>query len=446
MSRVHDETLLHHAEDPSMPPHALPSERCVLGAVLWHGPELARPLHRADFYHSWHGDLLEIIRGLYGRHPDLEYLDPVAVLHEVVRVGHTDQAFTIIDLYDEARARGVSVVSARYHVEQILDAAEARLRQTYGQALAAGADDGATLTQELHDRIADVRGRAGADEHRVAESRIGEIVRRARLAAATTPAATPTGLADLDAALNGGLRPATFNVLGARPGAGKSLLAGSVAAHVASTGLARVLYLTLELSATEVTNRVLAGVSGVELTRLQNPDRLDDTDHYRLDHAQEQVADWPLHIVDGSRTIGQVEDTARRFLSPAPAGLLVVDYLGRIREDGSAPSRERHVGLCSSRLTDLAHELRIPVLCVVSFSRDSARRPGPPRMDDIRDSGTVESDADTVMLMWQPEPEDAHGVELLIDKNRYGELGSVPLVRQGHRGRVVSVARWGAAA
>lgn len=441
-----DQMVIAQRIDPSLPPNALPSERALLGAVLWHGPWVARQLVPSDFYRDWHGQLLSIIRELYGRHPTISYLDPVAVKDELFRQGLHDKATDMLFMYSEANQLAVSDISARYHAERILDSAEARIVQRLGQRIATTSPDNAlSALAEMQPELASVRARAG-DDDQVSASQLSELARLNALAAATSTPAMSTGLTDLDRVLNGGLRPSTFNVLGARPGVGKSMMACGVALHMGSTGGCRVLYVTLELPASEVTNRMVANVSGVELTNLQNPERLSDHDYHRYGDARERIQDWPIHIVDGAKTIAQVEDAARRFLASVPSGLLIVDYLGRIREDGAAASRERHVALCSSRLTDLAHELRIPVLCVVSFSRDSVKRGGPPRMDDIRDSGNVESDADTVMLLWQPEPTQAEEIDLIVAKNRYGPETTVQLRKQGHRGRLASATTRGWAA
>lgn len=441
MTSPHDEALAQQYADASMPPAAIASERILLGAALYHGTSILRPLTVEDFYYPWHQELFTLIIDAHANRPHVERLDIYAIKDEILRRGKASRLTDVIFMWDEAIAGAVSRVSARYHVERILETVEARLVQTYGQRLTQLGDDterADEVAAEMREKIADVRRRLDGDTATRDTTRLDNLVRLNKLAAATSPPAMSTGLPDLDRALNGGLRPSTFNVLGARPGVGKSMLAGGIALHMGRTGSARVLYVTMELSAGEVTNRMLSNLAGVELTRLQNPKLLTDPDLIAIDDAEDRLSGWPIHVIDGGRTIDQVEAAARAYLGDVPAGLLVVDYLGRIREDGSATTRERHISLCSSRLTDLSRELRIPVLCVVSFSRNSVRRGDAPRMDDIRDSGTVESDADTVMLLWQPSAEDEAAIEVVVDKNRYGAVTTVPLVKQGHRGRMVS--------
>lgn len=448
MTDRHDEALAGQYADASMPPNVLASERVLLGAVLWHGLAVAHPLRPEDFYAERHRTLFQLIVDMYDRKPHITYMDPIAVKDEMFRLGRATQATDMFNMYDEAIARACGDTATRYHVERILETAQARAAQTLAQRAAQVAGDpeaSAAAVAAMQASSADYAARLG-DDDQIDRTRLGELARVGRLAAATTPPAMSTGLIDLDRALNGGLRPSTFNVLGARPGVGKSLLAGTIAVHMGSTRQARVLYLTMELSAAEVTNRMLANIAGVDLTRMQNPDQLTDSDHLALDAAQDRYNDWPIHVVDGSKTIGQVEAAGRTFLGDVPAGLMIVDFLGRISEDGTAGSRERHVALCASRLTDLSRELRIPLLCVVSFNRDSVKRQTAPRMDDIRDSGNVESDADTVMLLWQPSANDPDRVEVVIDKNRYGQVQNIDLMRQGNRGRLVNAHRDGWAA
>lgn len=449
LSTKHDEALQAQYGDSSLPPNVLPCERAALGGALLHGLDCLHPLRSDDFYSPKHQALFDLLVDMYTAHPG-GYLDPVAVKDEMFRRGRPLEATPMVLMYDEAIGMAVNPVSVRYHIERILETAELRAKQALGQRLAqvAGNPEAAAAALADYQRVADdYRIRLAGSEMR--GTSLADHAREARLAAATSPPAMSTGLLDLDRALSGGLRPSTFNVLGARPGAGKSLLAGTVALHLGSTHMARVLYVTMELSAREVTNRMLSSIGGIDLTKLQNRHLLTDPDLIALDDAEEKLRDWPIDIVEGGRAIEDIESLARDYLGAAPAGLLVVDFLQRIKEDGaSTASRERHVGMCSSRLTDLSRELRIPVLCVVSFNRDSARRQNAPRMDDIRDSGTIESDADTTMLLWQPDPNAADEIQMVIDKNRYGQVCTVPLRRQGSRGRFVSSARdgWGTAA
>jgi replicative DNA helicase len=446
----HNEALAGQYADVSMPPNVLSSERALLGAVLWHGPHLAYPLREEDFYSDRHQRLFGMVSNLYERKPHVEHFDPIAVKDEMFRVGRATDATDMFNMFDEAVSMACGATASRYHVERILETAQGRAAMQLAQRAAQVAGDPvrhAEAVAAMQASAADYQTRLN-DDDQLGRSSLAELARINRLAAATTPPAMSTGLIDLDRALNGGLRPSTLNILGARPGVGKSLLAGSIAVHMGSTRQARVLYVTMELSAAEVTNRMLANISGVDLTRMQNPDQQTDHDLLALDDAQERYNDWPIHVIEGSRTIEQVESAGRSFLGDVPAGLMVVDFLGRIREDGTAVSRERHVALCASRLTDLSRELRIPILCVVSFNRDSVKRQTAPRMDDIRDSGNVESDADTVMLLWQPSANDPDRVEVVIDKNRYGQVQNIDLIRQGNRGRLVNASRdgWGTAA
>lgn len=444
MTSPHDQALVEQYADASLPPAVVSSERILLGAALYHGASILRPLTVEDFYHPWHQELFNLIIDAHAQRPHIERIDIYGVKDEILRRGKASRLTDVICMWDEAIAGAVSPITARYHVERILETAEARLVQSYAKRLTQVGDNperADEVTTEMRDKVAAIRARADNDTAAIEATRLDNLVRLNKLAAATSPPAMSTGLSDLDHALSGGLRPATMNILGARPGVGKSMLAGGIALHMGRSQTARVVYLTMELSASEVTNRMLSNLAGVELTRLQNPKLLNDHDLIAIDEAEDRLKGWPIHVVDGSRTIDQVESVARSYLGSAPAGLLVVDYLGRIREDGSANTRERHISICSSRLTDLSRELRIPVLCIVSFSRQSVRRGDAPRMDDIRDSGTVESDADTVMLLWQPEAEDVSGIEVVIDKNRYGSVGTVPLVKQGHRGRLASASR-----
>lgn len=133
-----DDQLLAQYEDRSLPPNVLPCEDALLGAVLLHGLRCAHPVLAEDFYRKWNADLFQVITDLYARFPGEDYLDPIAVKDELFRRGRPDDATPMFLLYDDAIQRWAH---PGFHVERILDAAEARLVQRYGQTLAQAGSD-----------------------------------------------------------------------------------------------------------------------------------------------------------------------------------------------------------------------------------------------------------------------------------------------------------------
>jgi replicative DNA helicase len=236
----------------------------------------------------------------------------------------------------------------------------------------------------------------------------------------------PTGLVDLDD-LTAGLQNSEFIVLAARPSLGKTSLAIQVAVSAAHDFGLPVLFVSLEQSRVELGERVLCNRAKVGSHQLRRgfigPEEVS-----RILATKRDLDQAALHIDHTpSQSVTRIAANARRLKRKADIRLVVIDYLQLIDPADKKAPRQEQVASISRRLKLLSRELAIPVLCLAQLNRNSEdRADGRPRLADLRESGALEADADTVLLLHRPKEPD-HSVEVIVAKQRNGATGSVML-------------------
>lgn len=231
---------------------------------------------------------------------------------------------------------------------------------------------------------------------------------------------------DLDEVTHG-LRPGQLAIVGARPSVGKSVIAANIAAGACKAGLG-VHFASLEMTKTEVMNRLLAAEAKVDLGRLMKR-TLTDQDWQQLGDKAGLIGGWHLRVDDqGSQTLAQIRARARSTSRRFPLSLIVVDYLQLMAPRDRRASREQQVGENSEGLKALAKELEVPVLALAQVNRESARSSDKrPQMADLRESGRIEADADHVWLLHREDLVDRDSMtgalEIHVAKNRNGPSG-----------------------
>src|SRR3990170_162004 len=241
-----------------------------------------------------------------------------------------------------------------------------------------------------------------------------------------------TGYDDLDSKL-AGMQDSNLLILASRPGQGKTSLALNIAANVAIREGLPVGFFSLEMSKEEVVDRLLVSQSEVDAWKLKTG-RLDDEDFDRLQEAMGILADAPLFIDDTpASNILEMRTKARRLQVEHGLSLLIVDYLqliiGRHLEN-----RVQEVSEISQSLKNLARELKIPILACSQLSRAVEQRgTKKPQLADLRESGAIEQDADVVMFIWRPDPDNMEQVKLDIQKHRNGPTGEIDMMFRPER-------------
>lgn len=245
-----------------------------------------------------------------------------------------------------------------------------------------------------------------------------------------------TGFTKLDNML-GGLQKSDLILLAARPSMGKSALALNIAANIACSQNLPVGIFSLEMSRDQVIDRLIAAEAGIDLWKLRTG-RLshegEDDDFSRIRQALDTLSKAPIYIDDTpSMNILQIRSMARRLQSHRGLGLLVIDYLQLMQPRNATDSAVRQVTEISRSLKILARELDIPVLALSQLSRAVEQRsPQIPRLADLRESGSLEQDADVVLFIYRedryrPESERKNMADIIIAKHRNGPVGKVEL-------------------
>jgi len=251
----------------------------------------------------------------------------------------------------------------------------------------------------------------------------------------------PTGFLDLDRLL-AGMQDSNLLILAARPGIGKTALATNIAQYVAVEKKMPVGYFALEMSNLEMVDRMLVSQANIDAWKLKTGNLKDD-DFARLSEGMGVLAESPLYIDDTpGQSILELRTKARRLHSQVGIKLLIVDYLQLCVGDKNYESRVQEVGAISQGLKNLARELKIPVLALSQLNRGvESRTDKTPMLADLRESGSIEQDADVVMFMYRTDENNLEDLKLAIAKHRNGALGTMDLKFRGDRVKFYGVER-----
>ncbi len=424
--------------DRRVPPHDIEAEESLLGAMLLSRDAIAAAIEVVgadDFYKPAHTHVFEAVCGLYGRG---EPADPVTVADELRRgdllevVGGTG---TLIALQAATPATGNAGRYARI-VEEL-----ALLRRMIGVA-----GEIAELGYSVPEDVTGAVDRAeslvfGVAQRRLADSTgelrqlLGESLDHLEKLYERGDAVTgiPTGFHDLDHQL-AGLQPSNLIICGARPGTGKTSFALGIAANAALEAGRPALFFSLEMSKLEITNRLLCGEARIDSTRMRNG-KLLDGDWKKISSAMSRLYEAEMYIDDNPMvTVMDIRAKARRLKSKVgDIGIVVVDYIQLMSGRHNAESRQVEVSEISRGLKILARELECPVLGLSQLSRNLEQRADKrPMLSDLRESGSLEQDADVVMFLYRDElyhddSPDKGVAEVIVAKHRAGPTGTCKL-------------------
>src|SRR3989344_6069096 len=247
----------------------------------------------------------------------------------------------------------------------------------------------------------------------------------------------PTGFSDLDNLL-AGFQKSDLIILAARPSMGKTTLALDIARLSATKHKPPVGIFSLEMGTQQLVDRMLAAQSGVDSWRLRTGKISKDEEYERLQLGMAELSEAPIYIDEqSSSTALSMRSVARRLKIEKSLGLIVIDYLQLISPVHAGPnvSLNQQVTEVSRMLKGMARELDIPVLALSQLSRDIEKTRRRPRLSDLRESGSIEQDADVVMFIHRDEPTDessdkkdrSGAVKILIEKHRNGPIGDIDL-------------------
>lgn len=420
-----------------VPPQNIDAERAVLGAIMLHKEALhdvADHLDSSHFYAHKHGIIYDAMQTLSKNSEPIDSLTVTQKLRELGTLDSVGGPLYITDL-----ATGVpSSLHAKHYAEIVYKNALLReLVDAGGDIGELGYSEPEDITETLdaaEKRIFEVTSRPGAQKFVAMSSMLDEAWQRfdALADSKDTLRGVPTGFKDLDNLL-AGFQKSDLIILAARPSVGKTTLAMDIARHVAVRNNVPVGIFSLEMSSQQLVDRMLAAEAHVSSWQLRTGQIHKENDFTVLQEALARLSKAPLYIDDyAGNSMVRMRSIARRLKNEHGLGLIVVDYLQLITTTKNYDNMVNQVTEISRSLKNLAKELDVPVLALSQLSRAVESRGGKPRLSDLRDSGSIEQDADIVMFIHREdkgkdESERTNIAEILIEKHRNGPTGMVQL-------------------
>jgi replicative DNA helicase len=429
-----------------IPPHNDDAERAIVGAMLIdeNAVSISRQyLNPEDFYSPRHRKIFEAVLSLFnkGTRADLLTLNG-----ELEKTGRLDEAGGT-DYIASLTHAVPSSANVEYYAQIVQNCSLRRsLIRISGESGARAFDETVEpklLLEETQQKLFYV-----SDPHRIfhykkAENVINSVFNYLSevFKSKAEFTGTPTGFSALDR-LTLGFQPAELIIIGARPGVGKTAIALSMAANIAIRQNIPAAYFSLEMSDKSLMMRLISSESGLDSQKLRTG-FFAKSDFNRIFAAAELMHDAPLFIVDTPHmTMLDIQSMARMLRVQEKVEIIFIDYIGLITSDNPRLARYEFISEVSRALKGLARELNIPVVALTQLRRESEREKRSPNLADIRDSGSIEQDADMVLFLSRdreleksPEEqakEEGQKVQLLLAKNRNGPVGTIDLTYLRH--------------
>ena len=434
-----------------VPPQDLDAEQSVLGGMLLSKDAIAdvvTVLKGDDFYRPAHETIFNVILDLYGKG---EPADPITLAAEltrrgeITRVGGSSYLHTLVNVVPTA-------ANAEYYAEIVFERAvlrrlvEAGTRITQmGYAADGALEDIVNDAQKLLFSVNEQRTTEDYERLGVRlESDIDAIEQLGRRG--TTLTGLPTGFADLDSLTNG-YQPEQMIVVAARPAMGKSTFATDILNACSVKADIPTAFFSLEMSRSEISHRIMSSNGKIPLHHIRSGQMTED-DWGKLRGIQQRLFECPMYLdTSPNLTLMDIRAKTRRMVQQHGIQLLVVDYLQLMSTGGRRrDARHEEVGEISRSLKLLAKELHIPVVALSQLNRNSEQRTDKkPVMSDLRESGSIEQDADMVILLHRDDAYDkesprAGEADFIVAKHRNGPTGTLTTAFQGHYSRFVDMA------
>lgn len=432
-----------HSKDKGgrVPPQDIVAEKSLLGAIMISDavmPEVLTVLRPRDFYEKRHEIIFTAMSHLYDQHKPIDLLTLTAELksQKMLKdvggapyltelsnfVPAASHAKAYADIIEKASVRrrlikaGTDIANKAYEddaeVDNLIGAAEKDLFEVSDKIIKSDYVAMDELLADAFDRIEELHKNKGALR------------------------GLKTGFRDLDKK-TAGFQKGDLIIIGARPAMGKTTFAQNLAYNIASINNKGVLFFSMEMAANEIIDRMISDVSGVDNWKMRTGN-LSEEEFQKIGDALSEMDEIPIYIDDtSSMTIVELRNKARRAMHDHDIGIVIVDYLQLLSgTDRYKGQRVQEVTEISRGLKILARELEIPVIALAQLSRSVTGRDDPrPVLSDLRESGSIEQDADLVMFLHRPDYyrqnddnyEETHITELLVQKHRHGAVGKIEL-------------------
>ena len=421
-----------------VPPNSMEAEVSVLGAMVQDSIAVQRAteqLKPEDFYQPEHREIFQVMADLNRHQAPIDLTTLQAELSRkgtLEGVGGLRYLMKIVsDVPTAANVRSyIEIVREKSILRKLIAACGKISQESYSQQKEVS-DILSDAEREIFDIVMNRQeGEALKPMSEVILTTLDQIQELARLRGEI--AGVPTGFIDLDSLLTG-LHPGELIVVGARPAMGKTSFAMNIAEHAALNKGKVTAVFTLEMPREQIAMRMLCSDARVDMQRVRRGTLRDD-DWDRIAKTLGPLSAAPMYIDDTAAiTPTQLRSRCRQLKMDKGLDLVVVDYLGLMRADGKTENRQLEVSEISRQLKAIALELKIPVVACAQLSRANKDRVDKrPMLSDLRDSGSIEQDADVVMFLHREEyynkdTEDKNIGEVIISKQRSGPLGTVKL-------------------
>lgn len=435
------------------PPHDNTAEMAVLGSMMLSKDAIAdvvEKITREDFYRPVHQNIYATIIDLYGRGEPADAVTVAADLqrhNQLIRIGGAPYLTDLLQSVPTAASAGyyATIVAQRSTMRRLAEAGTRIAGWGYSGADGEEVDKVVDQAQQEVYAVTESR-RSSSDFVSIADLMQSTLDEIDAIGSGTSNVGVHTGFQDLDEVTNG-LQPGQLIVVGARPGCGKSTLAMDFLRTCAIRHKKPAVMFSLEMSKSEIVMRVISAQSSIKLNDIRSG-RCSDDDWMKMAKLMGDVAEAPLYIDDSPNlTMMEIRAKARRLKQKHGLSLIVVDYLQLMSGGKSYQSREQEVADYSRSLKLLAKELSVPVVALSQLNRKSEERHDKrPQLSDLRESGSVEQDADMVILIHRPdayERDDPRGGEadLILAKHRNGPTKTITVAHQLHMSRFSDMAR-----
>lgn len=415
-----------------VPPHNIEIEQSVLGALMLDKDgviKVADFLKVGDFYKNNHNLIYQTIIDLYEKREPIDFLSVSNKLEEkkkLEEVGGASYLATLINSVPSAShlVHYAKIVQKKALLRRLIETANSIAEMGYQES-----EDVEKILDEAEQKLFNVSQKYIKQEFvpiksilEEAFNRIDELHKEGNKFRGL-----PTEFPDLDNIL-AGLQKSDFIVLAARPSIGKTTLALDIARNIGIKSKVPVGIFSLEMSSDQLVDRLIAAQAGVDLWRLRTG-KLKSDDFQKIGEAMGILSETPIFIDDtATANIMEMRTIARRLQAEHKLGLIIIDYL-QLMEGRNSENRVQEISEISRGLKNLAKELNIPVLALSQLSRAVESRPDQiPKLSDLRESGSIEQDADVVLFLYRedrvkPDTPNKNVVEIHIAKHRNGPIG-----------------------
>ncbi|MBC5998167.1 replicative DNA helicase [Romboutsia ilealis] len=434
-----------------IPPHSVESEQSILGSILLDKDAIitvSETIRPSDFYKEAHKIIYECMLKLSNKN---EPIDLITLTEELKKQGHLDDVGGIS--YITSLSTIVPTTSnVKYYADIVKEKSVLRqLIKASNDIINLGYENSVKVEEVLEraeKRIFDISQEKASDDFKSINEVLVDaydMIEKLYTNKSDVTGIT-TGFKDLNKKING-LQRTDLILIAARPAMGKTAFSLNLVQNAALKGDASVAVFSLEMSKDQLVQRMLAAQSHVELKKIKTG-TLDENDWPRIIDAMAVLSNASIHIDDTPGIkISELRSKCRKLKIEKGLDLILIDYLQLMEGEGNNESRQQEIAKISRSLKIIAKELNCPVVALSQLSRAPEQRADHrPMLSDLRESGSIEQDADIVMFLYRdeyyhPDSESKNIGEVLIAKNRHGETGSVELVWLGEVQKFADKAR-----